>query len=147
MISISVTADKYSRNVLSVLYMQISFMTNIIPRAKALGMILVSRVDYRMWYWKSHIIFSIYQILNGTCTKDMNIWVKHIMRTVQWLSGNKVEERCCYCCCTSHSYQCCLTHGHAGKLPRAHEHRSPMLFYVCCVQHVFLMFKHWFCWK
>jgi hypothetical protein len=23
----------------------------------------------------------------------------------------------------------------------------PMLFYVCCVQHVFLMFKHWFCWK
>ena len=23
------------------------------------------------------------------------------------------------------------------------DHRSPMLFYVCCV---FLMFKHWFCW-
>jgi hypothetical protein len=22
-----------------------------------------------------------------------------------------------------------------------------MLIYVCCVQHVFLMFKHWFCWK
>ena len=26
-------------------------------------------------------------------------------------------------------------------------HRDPMLIYVCCVQHVFLMFKQWFCWK
>jgi hypothetical protein len=43
--------------------------TNIIPRAKALGMILVSRVDYRMWYWKSHIIFSIYQIKHWFCWK------------------------------------------------------------------------------
>jgi len=25
--------------------------------------------------------------------------------------------------------------------------RGPMLIYVYCVQHVFLMFKHWFCWK
>ena len=29
-----------------------------------------------------------------------------------------------------------LTHGHAGQLPGAHEHRGPMLIYVC-VWHVF----------
>jgi hypothetical protein len=28
-----------------------------------------------------------------------------------------------------------------------HDHRGTMLIYECCIQHVFLMFKHWFCWK
>ena len=31
-----------------------------------------------------------------------------------------------------------LTHGHVGQLPAGpHEHRDPMLIYVCCIQHVF----------
>ena len=40
-----------------------------------------------------------------------------------------------------------LAHGHAGQLPGAHEHRDPMLIYVCFALYVFLMFKHWLCWK
>jgi hypothetical protein len=30
---------------------------------------------------------------------------------------------------------------------RRWRHRGPMLIYVCCVQHVFFMLKHWSCWK
>jgi hypothetical protein len=31
-----------------------------------------------------------------------------------------------------------LAHGHAGHL--THEHMGPMLIYVCCARHAFLMF-------
>jgi hypothetical protein len=34
-----------------------------------------------------------------------------------------------------------------SSCPAAHELRGPMLIYVCCVLYVFLMFKHWLCWK
>jgi hypothetical protein len=33
----------------------------------------------------------------------------------------------------------------AELCPGTHEHRGPMLIYVCCVLHVFLRFKHWLC--
>jgi hypothetical protein len=37
--------------------------------------------------------------------------------------------------------------GTLGSCPVAHEHRDPMLIYVCFALYVFLMFKHWLCWK
>jgi hypothetical protein len=29
----------------------------------------------------------------------------------------------------------------------SHKQWNPILIYVCCIRHVFLMFKHWFCWN
>ena len=40
-----------------------------------------------------------------------------------------------------------LTHGHTGQFPGVPTNTGAMLIYVCCVQHVFLLFKHWFYWK
>jgi hypothetical protein len=37
--------------------------------------------------------------------------------------------------------------GTLGSCPGAHKHRDPMLIYVCFALYVFLMFKHWLCWK
>jgi hypothetical protein len=37
--------------------------------------------------------------------------------------------------------------GTLGSCPGAHEHRDPMLIYVCFALYGFLMFKHWLCWK
>ena len=37
--------------------------------------------------------------------------------------------------------------GTLDSCPGSHEHRCPMLIYVCYVQHVFFIFKHWFCCK
>jgi hypothetical protein len=53
MISISVTADKYSRNVLSVLYMQISYMINYIFKWQN----IILKTNKFIWYsynlWKN----------------------------------------------------------------------------------------------
>ena len=44
--------------------------------------------------------------------------------------------------------QCCLNAWAPWTVtPGPHQHRGPMLIYECCAQHVFLMFKHWLCWK
>ena len=40
-----------------------------------------------------------------------------------------------------------LTLGHIGQLPGGSTIIGAMLIYACCVRHVFLMFKHWFCWR
>jgi hypothetical protein len=37
--------------------------------------------------------------------------------------------------------------GTLGSCPGAHEHKGTMLINVCCVLYVFLMLKHWLCWK
>ena len=49
--------------------LSVSRDTNIIPRALARGMILVEGW-YGMWYGKSHIIFSIYQLEQATFRWD-----------------------------------------------------------------------------
>jgi hypothetical protein len=103
----------------------------VLVRYCACEILIANPIDWLYAACLDYFIF--FSIDSSEARKQYDEYCLSIMQTITY--AQDVGEVC---------IQCRLNAWARGAelCPEAHEHKGPMLIYVCCVLYVFLKFKH-----